>query len=282
MRLITPQFSSFYYLILLCWFLPGTDAIAQPSGGSTPTPTLHHALLSDLFDTEYVVDTRVNPRLWFGCCKQIPACAGDAAQQKPMCHRLSKPVDGSRLRRELGANVVFKPVALNTENTRRLELPRALLNSNQLEDMPNDQALAQLYVTELDFQRLSDYSAIQKWSKYQHLSGVRGIRLIASADLGIDTLARGQVMKSLGIIFGRYFIVDVGGLSPALIELVLSYTSPRKLPVLMSGIHLGADHACHQAKQSQGVEQKQVCEIVRTGGVITIGPAWGTAGVVSD
>lgn len=280
MRLITPQFSWFYYLLLLSWFLPATRVIAGPSEGAASAPSVQHVLLSDLFDEHYVVDTHVNPRLWFGCCNQIAVCAGDSAWKNPMCHRLSKPLNERRLQIELGANVVFTPVALNQENNQRLLLPAALLNSNQLGDKPNRQTLLRMYVAELDFERLSDFSSIKKWSKYLHLAGGRGVRFRASAALTVDRLDRGQVMKSLGLIFGRYFIVDVGGLSPALIELVLKYTSPRKLPVLMSGVHFGDGHACNSVDQSKGFDPKQLCEVVSSGGIITIGPNLDTVGSV--
>lgn len=256
--------------------------MGQPSKDSASALSIQHTLLPDLFEAQYVVDTYANPRVWFGCCKKTALCSGDSAHQNPMCHRLSKPLDGTRLRLELGANIAFTPVVLNPRDTQRLLLPGALLNANQLGDRPPERGLARVYVTELDFERLSDYSAIEKWSKYLHLAGVRSIRMTVSADLDAESIDRGQVMKSLGVIFGRYFIVDVGGLTPAFIELVLSYTTPRNLPVLISGLHYGKAHPCGGTVQVQSFQPRQVCEIVRSGGVITIGPNLGTNGVVSN
>lgn len=270
---IKARFWMFDCPVMLVLMLMCSTAAGQPEGRSRTATPFNQNMLSDLFETNYVVDGHVNPRLWFGCCKNTASCLGTDAQQKTECHRWSDPLATDRLYTEVGAHVAFTPVSLNPNLRRPVTLPHALLNSNQLVDTPKEQSLRFVYVAELEWASLADYRAVAKWSKYQHLAGVRSIRLTAEANLDVTQLDYAQIKKSLGILFGRYFLIDVGALPKQHLEFVLGFTTPRRIPVLVSGVHLGSPHPCASGRTENLIEPKTLCEIAKSDGVFALGPS---------
>lgn len=254
-------------ILLLCGV-----AMGQSSGRVLSNETAQPYLLSDRFDAQYVVDARVIPRVWLGCCLDNVMCAGPKARQMPECHRLSDRLSPQRVHLELGARVALTAVALNSKARPRITLSDALTHSNQLTDKPGGKGLKFLYVTDLKFAELANYRAIAKWSKHQHLAGVRGIRFTSSQGVADEPLDADQIQKSLRLLFGRHFLVDVGRLSASELEMVLKHTVPRQIPLLVSGIDLGAPHRCASKTQRRSLSPALLCEIVKSGGVIAMGP----------
>jgi hypothetical protein len=254
-------------LTLLCSVAMGQSSQTASAKGNTQS-----YLLSERFNAQHVVDARMVPRAWLGCCHGHTLCSGSKARQIPECHRLSDRLSSQELHSELGANVALTAVAINPEARPRITLSDALTHSNQLGDKPDGKRINFLYVVDLKFAELANFSAIAKWSKHQHLAGVRGIRFNSSQSVVREPLDVDQVQKSLRLLFGRYFLVDVGQLSPTELEMVLKHTSPRQIPLLASGLELGASHRCSSTTQRRSLSPSLMCEIVKSGGVLAIGP----------
>ena len=269
---------SLYCVVTL---LPIWSVFAQPPGESLTDRLSHPEIRSEFLSDYLIVDGQVDPRFWFGCCKSEKRCRLPEGDDRLSCHRFSDPVSANRLMSLTGARLGFRRFDSASMSVQRTPLVDALTDSNQLDDLIKHQRSRFLYVADLDLEALKQPSAIARWSKNIHLAGVRGIRLSSSAKMTVSEVDLTMIHRSLGMLFGRYFLMDVGGLTASSLRLVLDYAEPRKLPLILTNAHLGQPHQCAPRQSQQTLSAELLCRVVVAGGVLVFGavsiqegPSW--------
>ncbi|MGB0646139.1 MAG: hypothetical protein ACPGQS_03130 [Bradymonadia bacterium] len=252
-------------------FLPIWSVCAQPQGGSLKDRLRHPETRSAFLSDHLIVDGSVDPRFWFGCCKAEQQCRLPESKDRLHCHRFSDVIGAERFASLTGAKLGFRRFDSARMSTQRKPLTDALTDSNQLDALIKSQGARFLYVAEVDLNALKQPSMIARWSKNIHLAGVRGIRLTSSDNITVSETDLVLIHRSLSMLFGRYFLMDVGGLNDAHLSLLLDYAEPRNLPLLATGVHLGSAGRCAPHGGTKSMSISMMCRLIASGGVLVLG-----------